>query len=114
MVEEWTITGNCYYDNGPKHETSSAVNGLAQGITGVVDRLAQRTASVVNGLAWGTARVVAYVFPLRIREAIPFSLRRMIIYIPDMDADVKAELTDCCNCTICTCWICCNECDYWR
>jgi len=31
-----------------------------------------------------------------------------------MDVDMEAESIDCCNCTICTCWICCNGRDHWR
>jgi len=30
-----------------------------------------------------------------------------------MDAGVDTELTDCCNCMIYTCWICCNNRDLW-
>jgi len=29
-----------------------------------------------------------------------------------MDADVEVKLKDCCYYTICTCWTCCNDCDY--
>jgi len=38
----------------------------------------------------------------------------MIIYIPEKDTDVEAELAGCYNCTIFMCQICCNDCDYWR
>jgi len=31
-----------------------------------------------------------------------------------MDAGVEAELTDCCKCTIWTCWICCNGRNHYR
>jgi len=31
-----------------------------------------------------------------------------------MDADLEAELVDCCNRMIYTCWICCNGCDHRR
>jgi len=31
-----------------------------------------------------------------------------------MDTDVEAELVDHCNCTIYTCWICCNGLDHRR
>jgi len=44
------------------------------------------------------------MYALRIWEAIdPLSLGEEGSYVPDRDADVKVELTDDCNCTICTC-----------
>jgi len=43
----------------------------------------------------------------------PVLLREEGSYVPDMDASVEAELADGHNCTICTCWICCNGRDCW-
>ena len=50
----------------------------------------------------------------RVRKRFPSPRRRMIIYIPEKDTDVEAELAGCYNCTIFMCQICCNDCDYWR
>ena len=43
------------------------------------------------------------MYAQKIREVIPFSRRRKIIYIWQ-DASMEAELTKCCNCMIFTCW----------
>ena len=54
------------------------------------------------------------VYALRIREAIDPLLLGDGLYIHDMNVGIEAELTDGCNCTINTCWVCCNDCDCWR
>jgi len=59
--------------------------------------------------------VVVCVGALRIREATdPLLLGEEGSYVPYRDADEEVELADSGNCTICTCWICCNGRDCWR
>jgi len=49
---------------------------------------------------------------LRIKDVTSLLLGEEGEYIPDMNAGVEAELEDCCNCTICMCWILCNGRDH--
>jgi len=55
---------------------------------------------------------MVYVCALRNKEVSPL-LREEGLYVPDKDTGVEAGLTDSSNCTTFTCWICCNDCDYW-
>ena len=66
----------------------------------MVDRN-RETFNLVDGVIQRTASIVLYVCALRIKEALPSPWRRRS-YIPDSNADVEAELTDCYNYTICT------------
>jgi len=54
------------------------------------------------------------VCALRIRKAIDPILLGERLYVHDMDAGVELELADGYNCTICTCWICCNGHDHYH
>ena len=53
---------------------------LAQGRTSVVVDWNRKTFSVMDGLAQGTVNVMVYVYALKIKEAILFSLENRIIY----------------------------------
>ena len=48
------------------------------------------------------------MYALRIREVIDPFLLGEGSYVPDMAADIEAELAEGCNCTIYTCWIYCK------